>query len=94
LPDRNRENAVDLAGGWRERGAVGNRYILNAKLVDVESSKLINSVSRNYTRIGDLLQDSGDVVLRLLRPGAEGGALATVVLDQSTPVTDSGPAAP
>lgn len=75
-------------------GQFGNRYILNAKLVDVESSKLINSVSRNYTRIEELLQDSGDVVQQLLRPGVEGGAIATVAPDQSTPVTDSGPAAP
>ena len=43
-------------------GTVGSRYLLNMKMIDIETSETIASASERYTSMDDLIDDSDRVV--------------------------------
>jgi len=48
-------------------GRIGDRYLMNMKLVDVMSGETLNSSSERYNSINDLIDDSEQLALRLMR---------------------------
>jgi TolB-like protein len=52
-------------------GKFGDRFILNIKLIEVETGRTDNAASKTYTSLNDLLDDSQALTLQLLRIGTQ-----------------------
>jgi len=48
-------------------GRIGDRYILNMKLIDVATGEAVGTVSDKYTNLNNLVDDSSRLVLGLLK---------------------------
>lgn len=60
-------------------GRIGDRFLLNMKLVDVISGETLNSSSERYNSINDLIDDSEQLALRLMGIDlSEAGTVVTV----------------
>ena len=57
-------------------GRIGGQYILNIKLLDVQTGEAIDSASKVYTSIDDLVNDSKRLTYRLLRTDFQDGDAA------------------
>lgn len=66
-------------------GRIGDRYILNLKLVDVATGEAVGTASDKYNDLNNLVDDSSRLVLGLLRTSEPG---------TPTPVAEPQPAAP
>ena len=47
-------------------GSIGSRYLLNIKLIDVETGETIEDVSEKYSSIDELVDGSEDVIAQLI----------------------------
>ena len=54
-------------------GKVSNRYVLNIKLIEVETAKTLNTASKLYNSMDDLIDDSASLVIAFV--GAKGPAI-------------------
>lgn len=70
-------------------GRIGDRFLLNMKLVDVISGETLNSSSERYNSINDLIDDSEQLALRLM--GIDLSEAGTVVTVDPEPETDPQP---
>ena len=59
-------------------GSIGSIYILNIKLIDVQTGKTLDDVSNQYENIEELVRDSNNVVVSLL-----GETIKTTEMEQA-----------
>ncbi len=73
-------------------GRIGDRYLMNMKLVDVMSGETLNSSSERYNSINDLIDDSEQLALRLMGIDevAQGGTTSQGAGDDQTTGTTDG----
>jgi TolB-like protein len=74
-------------------GRFGGRFILNIKLIDVETGGTANATSRTYVSLDELLEDSQSLTLQLLRIGTQVSATEEPgSAEKPPPTADTGPA--
>ena len=70
-------------------GRIGGQYILNIKLLDVQTGEALSSASEVYASIDDLVNDSKRLTYHLLRTDFEGEeAVAEKPVPEKSPVTE------
>jgi hypothetical protein len=57
-------------------GRFGDRFICNIKLIEVETARTANTASKTYASLNELLEDSQNLILSLLRMEAAAAAPA------------------
>jgi len=70
-------------------GKFGERFVITAKLIDVETAQSVNASSRAYSSLNELLEETGSLVRKLLEVGADSPS-HTPTIQRTTPVTLAG----
>ena len=65
-------------------GQVGSRYLLNMKLIDVQTGETLRTGSQKYTSMDEMIDDSAKLVRAFLAVGRQG---RTAVARQASPAT-------